>query len=49
MQHFLRPENATSIASLFHKNKREAKKKQATQHVSNGSVLYAKFKQNHEK
>jgi hypothetical protein len=51
MQHFLRPENATSIASLFNKNKRKAKKKnkQLMHDVSNGSVLYGKFKQNHEK
>jgi hypothetical protein len=31
------------------RTKGKQKKKQATQHVSNGSVLYAKFKQNHEK
>jgi hypothetical protein len=48
MQHFLRPENATAIASLFNKNKRKAKK-QATHHVNNGSVLHGKFKQNHKK
>jgi hypothetical protein len=43
MQHPLPP------YSIRTKGKQKKKQKQATHHVSNGSVLYGKFKQNHEK